>query len=146
MDLIYLDYNCFQRGFDDQCQIKIKMEALACQEIFYRAERKELHLVWSFMHEDETILCPFIERKIEVFRLSNLCEIKVGTNEEIYNCAKSFQTQSNLSAKDAVHLACASYTKTRFFISCDGELINCARRLSLDIKIINPVDYILRGG
>jgi hypothetical protein len=38
MDLIYLDYNCFQRGFDDPRQIRMQMEALACQEIFTRAE------------------------------------------------------------------------------------------------------------
>jgi hypothetical protein len=29
MDLIYLDYDCFQRGFDDPRQIKIQLEALA---------------------------------------------------------------------------------------------------------------------
>jgi hypothetical protein len=38
VDLLYLDYNCFQRGFDDPQQIRIQMEALACQEIFVRAE------------------------------------------------------------------------------------------------------------
>jgi len=59
MDLIYLNYNCFQRGFDDPRQIRIRMEALACQEIFLRAERNEIQLVWSFMHEDENIFCPF---------------------------------------------------------------------------------------
>jgi len=45
MDLIYLDYNCFQRGFDDFRQMKIHMEALACQEIFIRAERNKVRLV-----------------------------------------------------------------------------------------------------
>jgi|GEM_PF-5964085 len=34
MGLVYLDCNCFQRGFDDPGQVKIQMEALACQEIF----------------------------------------------------------------------------------------------------------------
>lgn len=144
MDLIYLDYNCFQRSFDDHRQVRIQMEALACQEIFNRAERGELQLVWSFMHEDETILCPFPERKIEVFRLSNLCGIKVGPNEEIYNYAKSFQSKAKLPAKDAVHLACAFYTKADF-LSCDDEVIKRAKRLSIDIKLMNPVDYIRKG-
>ncbi len=40
MELIYLDYNCFQRGFDDPRQMRIQMEALACQEVFLKAERK----------------------------------------------------------------------------------------------------------
>ena len=35
--LVYLDYNCFQCGFDDPAQVRIQMEALACQEVFARA-------------------------------------------------------------------------------------------------------------
>ena len=145
MDLIYLDYNCFQRSFDDHRQVRIQMEALACQEIFNRAERKELQLVWSFVHEDETIVCPFPERKIEAFRLSNLCEIRVGPKEEIYNQAESFQSEANLPAKDTVHLACAFYSKAGFFLSCDDEGIKRAKRLNADIKLMNPVDYIRKG-
>mgnify|MGYP001769342563 FL=1 len=56
MDVIYLDYNCFQRRFDDSSQIKIQLEAMACEEIFLRAEIEEVKLAWSFMHEDETLL------------------------------------------------------------------------------------------
>jgi hypothetical protein len=47
MDLIYPDYNCFQRGFDDPSQIRIRMEALACEEIFLMAEDKRIEMVWS---------------------------------------------------------------------------------------------------
>lgn len=45
MDLIYLDYNCFQRVFDDPYQVKIQIEALSCEEIFRRAEKKVLNPV-----------------------------------------------------------------------------------------------------
>ena len=142
MDLIYLDYNCFQRGFDDPQQIRIRMEALACQEIFVRAEEGEVRLVWSFMHEDETLLCPFPERKYEIFRLATLCKLRVGPREEIYKLAKSFEKEKGLSAKDAVHLACASHAGANFFLTCDDILIRRAERLKLEMKILNPVDYI----
>ena len=142
MDLIYLDYNCFQRGFDDPRQVRIRMEALACQEIFVRAEEGEVRLVWSFMHEDETLLCPFPERKYEIFRLATLCKLRVGPREEIYKLAKSFEKEEGLSAKDAVHLACASHAGANFFLTCDDILIRRAERLKLEMKILNPVDYI----
>ena len=142
MDLIYLDYNCFQRGFDDPHQIKIQLEALACEEIFARAERKKVKLVWSFMHEDENILCPFMERKFEVFRLSVLCRVSVGPEIEIYNFAKDFQQEAKLSSKDALHLACACYTKASFFLTCDAGLIKGATRLHLEMKVMNPVEYV----
>ncbi len=142
MDLIYLDYNCFQRGFDDPRQIKIQIEALACEEIFKMAEEKIIKLVWSFMHEDENILCPFLERKLEVARLSALCKIRVGPDRVIYDIAKGFQQKANLSSKDAIHLACAHYSSGKFFITCDEQLIKYAKRLSLEIKVVNPIDYI----
>jgi predicted nucleic acid-binding protein len=142
MDLIYLDYNCFQRGFDDPRQIRIRMEALACQEIFVRAEEGELRLVWSFIHEDETLLCPFPERKYEVLRLATLCKVRVGPEEAIYKLAKSFQEKGGFSAKDAVHLACASYVGADFFLTCDDRLIKQANRLKLELKVMDPVDYI----
>ena len=90
MDLIYLDYNCFQRGFDDSRQIKIQLEALACEEIFAKTEGKDIRLVWSFMHEDENILCPFIERKIEVWRLSVLCKLRLGRIRKYIASLKNF--------------------------------------------------------
>ncbi len=142
MELLYLDYNCFQRGFDDSSQIKIKLEALACEEIFAKAERKDITLAWSFMHDDENALCPFMERKIEAQRLSILCGVKIKPDKEIYNLALSFQTKGKLSSKDAIHLACAYHVKSRLLITCDEEFIARGRRLNLDIKIVNPVDYI----
>lgn len=142
MDLIYLDYNCFQRGFDDPREIRIQLEALACQEIFLRAEEGKIALVWSFMHEDETFLCPFPERKYEVIRLAYLCRIRIGPEDEIYQLAKSFQKEGGLSAKDAIHLACASSSNANFFLTCDDRLLKQTKRLKPFIKIINPVDYL----
>jgi len=142
MDVIYLDYNCFQRGFDDPLQIRIQMEALACQEIFVRTEEEKVRLVWSFMHQDETILCPFPERKYEALRLSALCKVRIGPEEEIYRLAKAFQKKGGLSAKDALHLACASYSDADFFLTCDDRLIKRTKPLKLEMAVMNPVDYI----
>lgn len=144
MDFIYLDYNCFQRGFDDPQQVRIQMEALACQEIFTRAERGEVRLVWSFMHEDETILCPFPERQYGVLRLAALCKVRLGPEGAISMLAKSFQKRVGISAKDAIHLACASSVGVDFFLTCDDRLIKQAKRLKLKVTAINPVDYIRR--
>jgi predicted nucleic acid-binding protein len=142
MELIYLDYNCFQRGFDDPRQIKIRLEALVCQEIFAKAESKEVNLAWSFMHADENALCPFIERKIEVLRLSGLCEVRIAPRDEVITIAKDFQERAGLSSKDSLHLACAHHAGCMVFLTCDEDLIKRAKRLNLSMRIMNPVDYI----
>jgi predicted nucleic acid-binding protein len=144
--LVYLDYNCFQRGFDDPAQVRIQMEALACQEVFARAARGEITLAWSFMHEDETILCPFPARRQEAFRLATLCQVHVAPAAAIRTLAQSFQAQSGLSAKDALHLACAAQVKAVCFVTCDDGLIRQAMRLRLSLAILNPVDYVRQVG
>jgi hypothetical protein len=142
MDLIYLDYNCFQRGFDDPRQIRIKLEALACEEIFKRAELGRINLVWSFMHDDENSFCPFLERKVEALRLSTLCKMRIGPEDKIYNLAQDFQLKANLSSKDAIHLACAYHANSNYFLTCDIPFLKRAKRLNLSITILNPLDYI----
>lgn len=106
------------------------------------AERGEVRLVWSFMHEDETILCPFPDRKYAVFQLARLCKIRVAPKEEIYNLAKALQKRGGSSAKDAIHLACASSVDADFFLTCDDRLIKQVHPLDLELATMNPVDYI----
>jgi predicted nucleic acid-binding protein len=142
MDLIYLDYNCFQRRFDDPSQIKIQLEALACEEIFLRAEIEEIQLAWSFMHEDETLLCPFPNRLNVAFILSTLCKMRIGPVEQIYESALEFQRRSKMTSKDAIHLACAHFIKADYFLSCDNRLVSQAKKLGLEMTILNPVEYI----
>jgi predicted nucleic acid-binding protein len=96
------------------------------------------------MHEDETILCPFPERKYEVLRLTILCKVRVGPHGEIRRIAQSFEKQAGLSAKDAIHLACASYVSADAFLTCDDSLIRQAKQLNLKMVVTNPVDYISR--
>ena len=107
------------------------MEALACQEMLIRGEGGTVLLVWSFMHADETILCPFPERKHAAFRLAALCKVRVGPEEEIYELAKSFQQKGRLSAKDAIHLACASYIGADVFLTCDDAFSSLCSTVNL---------------
>jgi hypothetical protein len=144
MDLIYLDYNCFQRRFDDPNQIRIQIEALACQEIFNRAEAQMVQLISSFMHEDETLLCPFPERQEVALELSTLCQIRIGPEDVIYSLAQRLIQQGKFSAKDILHVACASYAQTDSFLTCDDALMRQAKKLTLACEVLNPVDYIRR--
>lgn len=144
MDLIYLDYNCFQRRFDNPNQIRIQMEALACQELFNQAELQTVQLIWSFMHEDETLLCPFPERRDFALELSTLCQTRIGPAQAVYDLAQAFMQQGKFSAKDVLHVACAVYAQANFFLSCDDALLRQAKKLALTCEVMNPVNYIRR--
>lgn len=145
MDLVYLDYNCFQRRFDDPRQIRIQMEALACQAIFNQVEKGQIQLIWSFMHEDETLLCPFPERQEFVMELSSICQVRVGPEDSIYILAQELTQKGKFSAKDILHVACAIYSQADYFITCDDNLLRQSRKLNLSIQLLNPVNYVQRG-
>ncbi|MFH1761435.1 MAG: hypothetical protein ABIA63_10090 [bacterium] len=112
MTLLYLDHNCFQRGFDDINQL------------------------------DETNLCPFQERKYEILRLSRLCTKRVGPNKNILENAIRFQRLYKTHSKDSLHIACAINAKARCFITCDDAILNKSKRFKNRIEIINPVEYV----
>lgn len=142
MQLVYLDYNCFQRPFDNPLDTRIQIEALACLEIIRRADEGEIELVWSFMHDDESRLCPFPDRQTEMFRLAGVCRKRQGPADPIRNRANRLVTEQRLSAKDAMHLAAAIESESDFFLTCDDTLMHRASRASLGIALMNPVDYI----
>ena len=106
--LLYLDYNCFQRGYDDPSQIRIVLEAAACREIFLQALRRDVAIVWSFMHKDETTACKIVKRREEALNLAGLCEIFVKPTEDILRIGLRYSNAARIDPKDALHLACAS--------------------------------------
>lgn len=96
------------------------------------------------MHQDETLLCPFPQRKYTVLNMANICQVKIPPQIEVIELAKSFQQQTKLSSKDAIHVSAAEYIKADFFLTCDDNLIKQAVKLNLQTTIINPIDYIRR--
>ncbi len=142
MRLLYLDYNCFQRSYDDQRQNRIRREAAACDRILADAADGLVDLVWSFMHEDENEFCPFPVRRVEIIRLGHACTTRVNPVESIRVRAHGLQRVGRLSAKDALHVACALQAKADWFLSCDDQLLKRAGRLNLGLQLGNPVTYL----
>lgn len=60
---IYLDNCCFNRPFDDQSQIRIRLEAEAKLKIQADILGGNFELVWSYILEAENLANPFEERK-----------------------------------------------------------------------------------
>jgi predicted nucleic acid-binding protein len=144
--LLYLDYNCFQRGFDDTRQVRIRMETEACDSLFAEAESGKVELVWSFMHQDENNQCPFPERQDEIVRLAAICRVRVEPAEAIRELAKEIQRKAGLSPKDAIHVAVAIHVKAEVFVTCDDEIVAKASRLPVALRVVNPVQYVLKRG
>ncbi|MCD4693262.1 MAG: hypothetical protein K8R79_10130 [Calditrichales bacterium] len=65
---IYLDNCSFNRPFDDQSQLRIKLETEAKLAIQTSIINRKYELVWSYILDYENEQNPYEERKISIKR------------------------------------------------------------------------------
>jgi predicted nucleic acid-binding protein len=136
----------YNRCFDEQNQLRIRLECTAIEGIYALAEAARLQLIWSFMLDYENSLNPHADRKEWVELLSGLCTDTIAPSPQILPLARRLMKILRLKARDALHVACAQHGGCDFFITCDDTLIQRAsrraRRSVLQLKVMNPVEFI----
>ena len=63
---IYLDVCSFNRPFDDQSQIRIRLEAEAKLRIQEEIRSRKLQFIWSYILDYENTKNPYQERKVRI--------------------------------------------------------------------------------
>jgi len=135
---IYLDNCCYNRPFDNQSDIIVKLESEAVSFIQERIKLGKLDLVWSYIMDYENSFNPFEDRQISIEKWRQFAKEDVNTNDEIVKQAENL-TSLNIKKKDALHVACALYAKCQYFLTTDLKLLN---KTVNGISIINPVDFL----
>jgi len=135
---IYLDNCCFNRPFDDQKQLKIRLETEAKLHIQRQIMLGEVELIWSYILELENNHNPDIEIRYSIHGWKKLASYFCVENEEIIAYAEGLQ-RLGIKPHDALHVSCARYAKADYFITTDNKLIN--KKMD-DIPIVNPLFFI----
>jgi predicted nucleic acid-binding protein len=141
MSRIYFDMNIYNRPFDDQSQVRIRLETIAIFSILQKIKNKELTLLWSFMIDYESSLNPYEDVRQEIEMAASLAVESVTPDESVLTAAKEFESKG-IKPRDSIHLACALKGKAEYFLTCDDKLIRRATTLDINIKIINPLRFI----
>ena len=130
----------FNRPFDNQSQIRIRLETEAKLYIQSMIKAKSLELVWSYILDFENAQNPHDERRKSVSMWKNLAIIDIEETPELLEKAREFLTYG-IKTKDALHLASAIEGNASYFLTTDDKLLSKARKNNI-IKVVNPVDYI----
>ena len=135
---IYLDICTYNRLFDIQTQIKIRLETEA--KLFVQASiRGGLYsMVWSYMHDYENNATPYEEKKKSIALWKGFASEYCPSSEDILKTGQDFM-KYGIKPKDALHIACALKSGCEYFITTDKGLLNKA---ITSIKIINPIDFV----
>lgn len=135
---LYLDICCYNRPFDDQTQINIRLETEAKLHIQASIRADEYSSIWSYMHELENNANPYEEKRNAIALWKDIAVEHCSSSDDILSAGQRIMT-NGIKAKDALHLACAIYSCCDYFITTDKGLTN---KNVNDIVIINPIDFV----
>jgi predicted nucleic acid-binding protein len=137
---IYLDNCCFNRPFDNQSSIRVKLETDAKLFVQLKIKEGKIDLVWSYILDFENGANPFSERKSTIDKWRRLSDTDIVENMDILSKADEL-AKNGLKPKDALHIACAVDAKCDYFLTTDDQLLKKMANNS-DIPVLNPTDFI----
>ena len=137
---IYLDNCSFNRPFDDQSSMRIKLETEAKLFVQEKILIGKLQLIWSHILEYENMQNPFIERRNAIIEWKKIAAEKIGGTKNVVARASEF-TRNGVKSKDALHIACAIEGKAEYFLTTDDKLLKKLAKIK-ELIVINPVNFI----
>ena len=137
---IYLDNCMFNRPFDNQTHLRVRIETESKLYVQEKIKLGDLALVWSYILDFENSQNPFAERKQTIAKWQNLACIDIEETASLLVNAQFF-VSSGIKPKDALHVACAIEGQADYFLSTDDKLLKKLATLNR-IAAMNPVDFI----
>ena len=137
---IYLDNCCFNRPFDSQIQVRVRLETEAKLRIQERVVAGEIELAWSYILDLENAANPFEERRAAVGMWRRRGVVDVEETPDLLDNARSLAALG-IQSKDALHVACAVEAGCDYFVTTDDALL---KKLSgyTQIVAVDPTAFV----
>ncbi|MEO2036014.1 MAG: PIN domain-containing protein [Planctomycetaceae bacterium] len=137
---LYLDLCCFNRPFDDQSQLLVRLQTEAKLAVQDSVRSGDHTLIWSAILDLENANNPDSERKTAIDEWKLLAEVDVATTVPVEDLAITL-AEVGLKAMDALHVASAIEAGAECFLTTDKQIL---RKLKSDnrIQVLDPVDFI----
>jgi predicted nucleic acid-binding protein len=139
--LIYLDNCSFNRPFDEQQQLRVRLETETKLFIQEQIIQKKIKLAWSYILDFENEMNPFEQRKFAISVWKTYAAINIDETSAIIGTAQEI-IKFGIKSKDALHLACAMSAECKYLITTDDLLIKKSFNIK-GITIIDPINFII---
>ena len=137
---IYLDNCCFNRPFDDQSQLRIRLEAEAKLHIQEEVRAGRYQLVWSYLLDYENGRNPFRERREQIAKWRRYATSDIAASDELLSQAEHLG-RLGLRNIDALHVACAVQAGATFFLTTDDGILKRANLIQ-GVRVLDPIAFI----
>lgn len=141
---LYLDNCCFNRPFDDQDTLTIRLETEAKLHIQAAIRNGDYALGWSYVPDFENAANPISERRNEIQKWETLATAFASETPAILRTMNELR---NLGFKplDALHLACAEGLNCDCFLTVDKGILKKAAAV-VAVRTMNPLDFVVEQG
>ena len=140
---VYLDNCCYNRPFDPQDQVKIRVET-ECKLLVQALMKTHIvEYVWSFMLDIETKRNRDEQRKNAIRGWKSGATVMVYPSVQIRRRANDLMALS-VKPADAIHVACAEAAGCDWFFTVDRGILKKVHQLG-KMRIANPVEFVLEG-
>jgi len=137
---IYLDNCCFNRPYDDQSHLRIRLESEAKLKIQEEMRNGVLQLIWSYILDYENSKNPFKERREQIGEWRKYAVEDISENKEVLDVAVMLQ-KKGVKKIDSLHIACAIEAGSNYFLTTDDGILSKAMLIQR-IKITDPIGFI----
>ena len=141
---LYLDACCLNRPFDDQSQLRVRLETEAIRAVVQLCQEGDHVWLSSDLLQAELEQTPNLERQQLALDLLSCASERVAATEGDYERAAQFAA-NGVSGFDAVHLAIAERMQCDFFLTTDDRLLRRSDRPTippLKLRMVNPLVWI----
>ena len=135
---LYLDNCCFNRPFDDQSQLTVRLETEAVLFIQHQIKEAKVDLAWSSILDFEIKKNPFEARRNAINEFRRFVFTIVEVTSTMQQEASLFQSQG-LAIVDSLHLICAISAGCEYFITVDQGIL---KKPVTKISAINPIHFL----
>ncbi|MBI3958169.1 MAG: PIN domain-containing protein [Chloroflexi bacterium] len=143
MQKVYLDTCCLNRPFDDQSQVRVRLESEAILHIIERCTSGELRWVASNILDFEIGQTQDADRRERVHTLRSFADDTVTITASRLQRSQEIEALG-ISKLDARHIACAEQAQVDAFLTTDDRLLKLTNRFKshFQIAIENPLTWI----
>jgi predicted nucleic acid-binding protein len=136
---LYLDNCRFNRPYDDQSHLRIRLEAEAKLKIQEETRNGTYELIWSYILDYENSRNPFKERKEQIAKWRNHAVADVVESNEVLSVAAMLQ-EHGVKKIDSLHIACAIDAGADYFLTTDDGVLKKATPIQ-GIKVTDPIGF-----
>lgn len=138
--LIYLDICCFNRPFDNQSDLIVRLQTEAKLHVQEMIREGTLSLIWSAIMDMENSANPDLNRKVAIADWQKLGVEDISVSERVEAVAETF-FRIGVKPMDALHVASAIEAHAEYFLTTDKALIRKMAKHD-SIRVVDPVDFV----